>query len=36
MLQYVIELLKKDYAKEIALLKIELPNLEKNPIRSLR
>lgn len=31
MLQYVIELLKKDYAKEIALLKIELPNLEKIP-----
>ena len=31
MLQYVIELLKKDYAKEIALLKIELPNVEKIP-----
>ena len=31
MLQYVVELLKKDYAKEIALLKIELPNVEKIP-----
>lgn len=31
MLQYVIELLKKDYAKEVALLKIELPNVEKIP-----
>ena len=30
-LQYVVELLKKDYAKEIALLKIELPNVEKIP-----
>ena len=31
MLQYVVELLKKDYAKEVALLKIELPNVEKIP-----
>ena len=31
MLQYVVELLKKDYAKEVTLLKIELPNVEKIP-----
>ena len=31
MLQYMVELLKKDYAKEVALLKIELPNVEKIP-----
>ena len=36
MLQYVVELLKKDYAKEVTLLKIELPNVEKIPIRPLR
>ncbi|SEW34214.1 aspartate--tRNA(Asn) ligase [[Clostridium] fimetarium] len=30
-LQYIVELLKKDYAKEIATLKVELPKVDKIP-----